>query len=562
MTATPAGRRTTGDWTAAAVIFGLWFLCFALPIGNRSLWAPDEPRYTQVSWEMLQNNSFLVPLLNGEPYAHKPPLFFWLTMLAATATGFETAGRWVSALASLGTILLTWRLGRRSGGGGTGFTAALLLMSCYLYMTLSGTGNIDTLLTLAVTTSFYAYYRWDESLRPGWLWCAYAACGLGILAKGPAGFFIPWLAFIAWEFLLRRGEAGRRRHLAWGPGIALAVAALWVLPACFAGGPEYAEALLIKQTFGRAVGSFAHSRPWYYLLVNFPLLALPWFLLLPAALGETRSLLRDRDRRIGFFILWFAVVVVFFTLVSGKRGRYLLPAFPAFAVFLAHAVGAWGERRAARTISVAAAWGLSALALLAVMLLPPALPLLAGRYPELGALRAAAPRLTIWGLYLAGAAAALTLRRALPLLRSGAYARACRLTALALLLMIFGVQLHFVPRIDALKSVKPLAERLAAAAAPGSTMAFLGGRSDQGWNYYLRRGRIPVVMAADLGPGRPAYDFLIREEGEGKDTPPVVPGYELVLEDTAGHKYFFILSKTADPAAPGDQNLPAATVAP
>jgi hypothetical protein len=93
-------------------------------------------------------------------------------------------------------------------------------------------------------------------------------------------------------------------------------------------------------------------------------------------------------------------------------------------------------------------------------------------------------------------------------------------------------------------------------------MAFLDGRSDQAWNFYLGRRKIPVVFAEDLRPGRPSYDFLIREEGDGKDTPPVIPGYELLLEDTVGHKFFFILARSGEPPVPGDQKRPAATVDP
>ena len=34
----------------------------------------DETRYLTVAWEMRRTGEFLVPHLNGLPYAHKPPL--------------------------------------------------------------------------------------------------------------------------------------------------------------------------------------------------------------------------------------------------------------------------------------------------------------------------------------------------------------------------------------------------------------------------------------------------------------------------------------------------------
>ena len=75
------------------ILILIWFLFIALPIGNRGLWAPDEPRYVQVAWEMSRSQSYLIPLMNGEIYAEKPPLFFWLTILFAKITSFENASQ-------------------------------------------------------------------------------------------------------------------------------------------------------------------------------------------------------------------------------------------------------------------------------------------------------------------------------------------------------------------------------------------------------------------------------------------------------------------------------------
>ena len=83
-----------------AILIFLWIIFVALPIGNRGLWNPDEPRYLQVAWEMSQTGSYLVPVMNGELYMEKPPLFFWLTILASKAFPFETARRASSRLST------------------------------------------------------------------------------------------------------------------------------------------------------------------------------------------------------------------------------------------------------------------------------------------------------------------------------------------------------------------------------------------------------------------------------------------------------------------------------
>ena len=105
---------------ASLILIIIWIFFIALPIGNRGLWAPDEPRYLQVAWEMERSGSYLVPVMNSGIYAEKPPLFFWLTILVSKITPFETASRWVSALASLGILLLTFKLGEQSANRMTG----------------------------------------------------------------------------------------------------------------------------------------------------------------------------------------------------------------------------------------------------------------------------------------------------------------------------------------------------------------------------------------------------------------------------------------------------------
>src|SRR5258706_12684274 len=87
---------------------------------------PDEGLYATIALEMLKGGDWLVPRLNGLPYVEKPPLYFWLTALTFWGVGpSEWATRLWSALAALGTVLLTCRIGRRLYGSGAGLLAGL-----------------------------------------------------------------------------------------------------------------------------------------------------------------------------------------------------------------------------------------------------------------------------------------------------------------------------------------------------------------------------------------------------------------------------------------------------
>ena len=64
----------------------LVLLCLALWLAAlawaRWLTLPDEGRYAGVAWEMLRSRSPMVPLLDGMPYFHKPPLYYWLAQIS------------------------------------------------------------------------------------------------------------------------------------------------------------------------------------------------------------------------------------------------------------------------------------------------------------------------------------------------------------------------------------------------------------------------------------------------------------------------------------------------
>src|SRR5450432_551296 len=56
-----------------------WLGCLAW---LRPLSLPDEGRYVGVAWEMLRSGDWITPTLDGLPFFHKPPLFYWITATA------------------------------------------------------------------------------------------------------------------------------------------------------------------------------------------------------------------------------------------------------------------------------------------------------------------------------------------------------------------------------------------------------------------------------------------------------------------------------------------------
>src|SRR2546426_5987626 len=126
---------------------------------------PDEGLYATIAQEMLRGGDWVIPHMNALPYLEKPPLYFWLTALTFWGLGpSEWATRLPSALASLGTVVLTWRIGRRLYGARAGLMAGLAvatLVGNALYVRKAST---DQLFVFCLTLAMYGFLR--DAERP------------------------------------------------------------------------------------------------------------------------------------------------------------------------------------------------------------------------------------------------------------------------------------------------------------------------------------------------------------------------------------------------------------
>ena len=95
----------------ALIAFVILLLVTLIGIYFRPIIIIDETRYVSVAWEMWDKGSFLVPLINGEPYHHKPPLLFWLFHLDWLIFGVNDFSiRLIPMLFGLGTLAVIYKL--------------------------------------------------------------------------------------------------------------------------------------------------------------------------------------------------------------------------------------------------------------------------------------------------------------------------------------------------------------------------------------------------------------------------------------------------------------------
>ncbi len=345
----PAGQpATAASWPALllllAVAAALFFTRLSAP-----LLEPEEARYAEIPRQMLAEGRFVEPVLYGEPYYQKPPLFYWLVMLCYAVFGpHDWAARLVPAAAALLTVLATYWWGRRTVGAGTGLAGGLLLCLTARYAYFARMLALDGLLCLWVVLGLAAgHIAVREGGRRWWMLSA-LACGLGVLTKGPVALVLVAGPLLLLMMLDRRTRPlGIRRWLSYA-GLALGPAAAWYAAMALR-QPAAAWEFLWDHHVLRFVAPRDHAQPVWFYLPGLFLGMMPWTLLLwplgKFLVRKSRRTAARRPQALGVFLLASAWGLAFFSLAGCKRAGYVLPALPplclALGYYLNLLAGAW-----------------------------------------------------------------------------------------------------------------------------------------------------------------------------------------------------------------------------
>ncbi len=333
-----------------ALFYSVVMACLA--IYTRPLFPVDETRYASVAWEMFSQNQWVLPTLNFEPYSHKPPLLFWITMGLWHVVGVtEKVPLAIPFLFAFITTILTGRLASSLFPARSTLPAhtMLVLMGALVFAVYSNMLMFDILLSIFAISGLYAGWKWCQTGQ--WRWVAFLglAIGFGVLAKGPVillHVFVPMIVFYIWSAIVKDNTLPH--VLKFHSGLVLAVcigAAIslsWAIPAAQLGGAEFQEKIFVGQTTGRMVESFDHARPvWWYLAIS-PIFVFPWLAWPPAwrgisALFQTHADAKDRQA-LRFLMSWILPVFIAFSFISGKQPHYLIPLLPGLAILIAYSL--------------------------------------------------------------------------------------------------------------------------------------------------------------------------------------------------------------------------------
>lgn len=316
------------------VLAAAFALLWKLGAGSLAAW--DEAIYAEVSKEMARGEGWLTPHWGDRPWFEKPPLFMWVTALFYRLFGVgEFWARVPSALSGIALVAVTYLIGKDVYGQLAGLLSALVLLTCYHFLSFSRFGTMDVMLTLFIYLALYAYVRL-KSGNQRWWYLLWSACALAMMVKGAAGIVAPSAIVLALLFEKRLGQAMRSAHFRRGVLLALLIIAPWHVLMYIRHGNAFVDEYIGYHVIARSTRTLeGHPSGYFYYVARLIDGFFPWCLLIPFAVVS--SIRRDDEALSGSRALLLLCALVFglYTLIPTRRPWYIVPLYPALSILIA-----------------------------------------------------------------------------------------------------------------------------------------------------------------------------------------------------------------------------------
>lgn len=194
-----------------SLLFAALGVFFFIPFnGGVHLFDWDEINFAEISREMLLTQDYTRVYVDFAPFWEKPPLFFWMQVLAMRVFGVnEFAARLPNALIGVATLVLLFNIGRRLYNDRFGYIWAGVYFGSILPFLYFKSGIIDPYFNFFIFLGIYFfilfYWKKDkfghiESKWNPWTYLFIGGffIGLGILTKGQVAYLIAALTFFVY----------------------------------------------------------------------------------------------------------------------------------------------------------------------------------------------------------------------------------------------------------------------------------------------------------------------------------------------------------------------------
>ena len=325
----------------------LWLLLsvFVLPLfvslDTSAVWDSNEAFYVQTPREMLATSDWIVPRFNGQARLNKPPLSYWLVASLYSLFGVSVFWeRLLTAMCGLATVLAVLQLGRQLFSVRIAVLAAGILATTFRFLILSRRALIEILLLALLLWALVFLLQWAQSTRPIFLYGAALLLALAFLTKGPLVLLVPFI-FAVFLIISGRKKLLLSRNIAPALVLFLVVAGSWFIALGIRYGWGPVSEFFLLENLGRYTSlEYGPQRGIFYYPLVFLGDFLPWSLFFVVSLlwwlmGDGGQMGKQRRQSMLFLGLWIAAWMAVFSFSHNKQEYYILPVYPAAALWLA-----------------------------------------------------------------------------------------------------------------------------------------------------------------------------------------------------------------------------------
>ncbi len=326
---------TFNHTTRIIALFFITMISYGFFNAYLSITDPVESNYVLSAITMLKHNSWISPMIYDQVWYDKPPLTYWALMICYKVFGVsDFVSRIPSTVIAAASVSFIYHLVYKIKQSiSVAIASALLLMTTLQFWYISHAVVTDGFLFFFSLTIFgYSYLAFANNDKRSIL-KAYIAAAFAVLAKGPIGLILP--GFILILFVLARWfthKSTTDSTLAkdikllfnpWGILLFTVIALPWYLAMYAIHGSEFINGFFGLHNVDRAlVSEHPKFNVWYYYLIIVPLSLLPWT---PAVFYRLKQINWKDDLDL-LSIIWFTIIILFYSLVATKYLTYTFPA--------------------------------------------------------------------------------------------------------------------------------------------------------------------------------------------------------------------------------------------
>lgn len=303
-----------------------------------------EVRNIITAREIIDNDSWLYPTLNGVLQLEKPPLPTWV----AAAIEYISPDSLEAQRMAAGVMAVVWiaffyhvalYLAQRKDYA---LYSTIIFMTCYNVMQMGRTASWDIYCNAFMMGAIYYLMRglyddyFRERQRP-WLYLPLAGLmmGLSFLSKGPVAFYALLLPALIAAFIFIRPLDVREK---WKPLvvmvlICLAVSSWWYIYLLVCHEADVVTFLSRHGYWGTRI-----VRPWYYYWRFFCETGVWTLLMLTSLLVPFWNKRLPERRGYHIAITWTLAALLLLSLIPEKRVRYLLPMMTPCALAMGYVI--------------------------------------------------------------------------------------------------------------------------------------------------------------------------------------------------------------------------------